>query len=213
MSPLRRTFTSLAVVVSAAAFASPPVRAVTRDVVREVRDSYEGRSYRLRADLRSAGSAVEPNTVSLGGIGYGREGAPVMFSRLETVFIDRIMSEGAARLSLTIYRSAEEARRLRSGAIPPPVMGGFGAATTLGFARADSTSVVLEMHSPKKDSGAQRQEIEALLRRLFYIDDEPTKDELARFVIDHKLWPIPRLAEVTGLPVAEIKDILLEGPR
>lgn len=209
----RRTTAPLAAALVAAAALAQPAEAVTRDVLREVRDAYEGRSYRLRADLRGAGSSVEPNTVSLEGFGYGREGAPVLFSRLQQVFIDRISSEGGTRLGLTIYRSAEQARRSRSGAIPPPVLGGYGPSPTLSFARADSTSVVLEMRSSKKDAEAQRQEIEALLRRLFYIDDEPTKDELAQFVVDHRLWPVPRLAEITGLPIAEIKDILLEGPR
>src|SRR5262245_36984608 len=75
----------------------PPAFAVSRDVAKDVRSVYEGRSLRLRLDLRSAAHAVEPNVLTASGIGYGRERSTVLFHRFETVFLERITSEGGAR--------------------------------------------------------------------------------------------------------------------
>jgi hypothetical protein len=197
----------------AGAVLEAPVRAVSRDVSREVRHAYEGRSLRLRVDLRPASQAIEPNVMTFEGIGYGREGSPVLFSRLETVFVERITSEGGSRLALIVYRNEEEMRRLRASAIPPPVMGMPGATQTLAnFAMTGSTTVVLELRTGKKDADGQRREIETLLGRLFYVDAEPSRAELEEFVLDHRFLPVGRLAAITDLTQDAVRRILEVPP-
>ena len=186
-----------------------PARAVAREVWRDVRDNYEGRSLRLRVDLRSAAHAVEPNVMTLEGLGYGREASPILFSRLERVYLERITSEGARRLALTVYRSQEEMQRLRAAAIPPPIMGIPGATQTqANFAITGSTTIMLELDAGKKDPEGQRREIETLIERLFYLDGDPPQEDLERFVLYHRTLPVGRLAAITGLTQDAVRRIL-----
>jgi hypothetical protein len=202
-------FLVLALVAAAA-----PAGAVPRDVVNEARGVYEGRTLRLRLDLRSASSGIEPNVLTLEGMGYARDDAPVLFGRLETVYVERLASEGGDRLSLTIYRSLEEMRQLRATAIPPPTMGGtpIGMQPMSGFARTGSTMVIFDLLAGKKDPAGQRGEIDTLMKRLFYVDDAPDRADLEDFVRHHRGWPVPRLAQVTGLPPEEIRTLLAAQP-
>jgi len=196
-----------------ATFVHGSARAVSRDVCRDIRDTYEGRSLRLRIDLRSASQAIEPNVMTMEGIGYGREESPVLFSRLDKVFLERVTSEGGSRLALTVYRSEEEMKRLRASAIPPPIMGIPGATQTLSnFAMTGSTTVMLELGAGKKDPDGQRRDIETLLSRLFYVDTEPTRAELEDFVLGHRLQPVGRLAAITGLTQDAVRSILEAAP-
>jgi hypothetical protein len=187
-----------------------PARAVAREVVNDVRGLYEGRTFRLRHDLRSASSAIEPNVLTLEGIGYARAEAPVLFGRLETVYLERVASEGGDRLSLTIYRSREEMQQLRATAIPPPTIGGapIGMQPMSGFARTGSTMVIFELTAGKKDQAGQRAETDTLMKRLFYIDDAPDRADLEEFVRQHHGWPVPRLVSVTGLSPDEVRALL-----
>jgi len=209
-----RPLLSLPVAALLAVAGSPPVLGVARDVVNEARSAYEGRTLRLRLDLKSAASAIEPNVLTLEGIGYGRPDAPVLFGRLETVYLERVASEGGDRLSLTVYRSREEMQQLRATAIPPPTIGGtpIGMQPMSGFARTGSTMVIFELLAKKKDPAAQREEIDTLMKRLFYLDDAPERGELEEFVRQHRGWPIPRLASVTGLSPDEVRAILDAKP-
>ena len=144
--PRRRAWIRPAVLLAIVLLRPLAADAVDRGVARDVRDAYEGRSLRLRVDLRSAAQAVEPNSISLEGVGYGREGSPVLFGRLETVFVERVTSEGGNRLGLTVYRSEEEMKRLRSSAIPPAILGIPTATSTMAsFARTGSTTVMLNL--------------------------------------------------------------------
>ena len=187
--------------------------AVERATIKDVRGTYEGRSFRLRIDLRPASQAIEPNVLTLEGIGYGREESPVLFGRFEQVYLERVTSEGGARVALTVYRNEEEMKRLRASAIPPPVMGMPGATQTLAnFAMTGSTTVMLELKAGKKDPDGQRREIESLLKRLFYVDTEPTSEELEEFVIAHRLQPVGRLAAITGLSQDAVRRILEAAP-
>lgn len=199
-----------AVLALAGLLPARPVGAVAREVVNEARGVYEGRTFRLRLDLRSASSAIEPNVLTLEGMGYARAEAPVLFGRLETVYLERIASEGGDRLSLTIYRSLEEMRQLRATAIPPPTMGGtpIGMQPMSGFARTGSTMVIFDLTAGKKDQAGQRAETDTLMKRLFYIDDAPERAELEEFVRQHRGWPVPRLAAVTGLGQDEVRALL-----
>jgi hypothetical protein len=194
--------------------AAMPLGAVPRDVVNEARGVYEGRTLRLRLDLRSASSGIEPNVLTLEGMGYARADAPVLFGRLETVYVERLASEGGDRLSLTIYRSLEEMRQLRATAIPPPTMGGapIGMQPMSGFARTGSTMVLFDLLAGKKDPAAQRGEIDTLMKRLFYVDDAPDRADLEDFVRQHRGWPVPRLAAATGLSPDEIRSLLAAQP-
>lgn len=209
-----RPLLSLPVAALLAVAGSPPVLGVARDVVNEARSAYEGRTLRLRLDLKSAASAIEPNVLTLEGIGYGRPDAPVLFGRLETVYLERVASEGGDRLSLTVYRSREEMQQLRATAIPPPTIGGtpIGMQPMSGFARTGSTMVIFELLAKKKDPAAQRGEIDTLMQRLFYLDDAPERGELEEFVRQHRGWPIPRLASVTGLSPDEVRALLDAKP-
>jgi hypothetical protein len=193
----------------AAALPAPPAGAVTREVVHEFREAYEGRALQLRYDLDSAMHALEPNVFGLGGMGHGRENGQVLFYALETVYIDRVMSEGGSRLTLTIFRSSETAQRLKSQAVPPPITGiPTGSQSIATYASSDSTAVALELQAGKKDPEAQRREIETLFGRLFYVDSKPTQDDLTRFVAAHRDWPVSRLTKITGLDSATVKDII-----
>jgi hypothetical protein len=206
-----------AAVLAAALFValSPrPATGVSRDVARAIREAYEGRTLRLRFDLHSAAHSVEPNVLALGGMGRGREGSPVLFYRLETVYLERVTSEGGSRVSLTIYRSADDARNLRATAIPAPALGNPAAdRSQAAFARSDSTSVVLELAAGRKDPEAQRREITTLMGRLFYIDADPTRDEIAGFVWQHRDWTVSRLASITGLSPDEVRALTTGAPR
>jgi hypothetical protein len=190
------------------ALSCAPAAAVGRDVARDARDAYEGRTLRLRIDLHSAAHSVEPNVLGMGGMGYGREGSPVLFHRLETVYLERVTSEGGSRVALTIYRSAEEARNLRATAIPAPALGNPAAdRSQAAFARAGSTTVILDLAAGRKEPDAQRREITTLMERLFYIDREPTRDDIESFVWQHRDWPVTRLASVTGLAPDEVRAL------
>lgn len=189
---------------------APPAEAISREAQREIRARYEGMTLRLRIDLRAATSAAIPNVVSLDGVGYGRERAPVIFGRMEKVYLERITSEGSTRLGLTVYRSLEEARQLRASAIPQPTGANpnFGR-TMAAFARQGSTSIVLELRADRKDPQGQIQEIEALLDRAFY-REEPGPEEMADFVRRNRGLPISRLRTLTGLEAESIRRILAE---
>ncbi|HKQ98347.1 MAG TPA: hypothetical protein VJV75_10760 [Candidatus Polarisedimenticolia bacterium] len=186
--------------------------AVDRTLGKDLRARYEGRTFRLRVDLRSAAHSVEPNLISLEGVGYGRETSPVMFYRLESVFVDRLTSEGGARLALTIYRSEDEARRMRAVSIPSPVVGNPAGANTMGaYARGGSTSVMVELKAGKKEPEAQRGEADLLMHRLFYLDGDPARSDLEAFVLEHRNWSVSRLATITGLTPDEVR-VLTTSP-
>jgi len=119
------------------------------------------------------------------------------------------MSEGGSRLTLTIFRSGETARRLKSQAVPSPITGiPTGSQSIATYASSDSTAVALELAAGKKDPDAQRREIETLLGRLFYVDAKPTRDDLTRFVAGHRDWPVSHLAKLTGLDPDAVKEII-----
>jgi len=186
-----------------------PVRAIQRDTFKDIRGRFEGMTYRLRVDLKAGGRAGDPNVVSLDGVGYPSERAPILFDALESVYLQRVTSEGGTRLSLTVYRNKEEADRLRASAVPPPTMANPNYGRTLAtFAMQGSTSVLLELKSGKKDPQGQLAEIEALLDRVFYVNSEPTREDLEAFVRKHTGWSISRLKGVTGLPESDIRAIL-----
>jgi hypothetical protein len=208
---LNRYGIALAAVAAAGALAAAvPCVAVARAVLSELRPRYEGRTLRLRVDLRSSSSAIEPNVVTMEGIGYAKKEAPVLFGRLETVYLERMASEGGARVSLTVYRNEDEIKQLRATAVPPPAITGIptGMSPSPGFARSGSTSVILELSAPKSDPSTQQRQIETLLGKLFYLDGDPTREELEQFVRQHHGWPLPRLAAVTGLPEEDIRRLI-----
>jgi hypothetical protein len=212
----RRTRRRAAPLAAALILALSPLAAtaVDRDVARAIRGAYEGRTLRLRHDLRSAAHAVEPNVFAIGGMGYGSETSPVLFWRLETVFLDRVTSEGGSRVSLTIYRSADDARNMRATAIPAPSLGNPAAdRSQVAFARTDSTSVMLELAAGRKDPEGQRREITTLMERLFYIDADPTRAEIEGFVLQHRDWTVSRLASITGLTPDDVRAVITGAPR
>ena len=201
-----------AVLCAAVLLPGTGARGVSRDVCKEIRDHYEGLTFRLRVDLRAAGRAGDPNVVSLDGVGYPSERAPVLFTCLESVYLQRLTSEGGALLGLTVYRSREEAVRLRASAIPPAMGANPNFGRTLAtFAQQGSTSVVLELKTGKKDSEGQRQEIETLLDRVFYVRSDPTRNDLESCVRLHPTLPIPRLRALTGLPDDAIRALVKDA--
>jgi hypothetical protein len=191
--------------------AAPPALAVAHSVISQLRPQYEGRTLRLRVDLRSSASAIEPNVMTMEGMGYAKKETPVLFGRLESVYLERLASEGGTRVSLTIYRSEDEIRQLRATAVPPPAITGIptGMSPSPGFARSGSTSVILELSAPKSDPTAQQKQIEEMLGRVFYLDGDPPREELEQFVRQHRGWPLPRLAAVTGLPEDDIRSLIM----
>ena len=206
--PRTRRLLAVAALLAAATL---PAGAVQRDAYKEIRDRLVGTTLRLRIDLKSAGHAVTPNAVSVDGVHYGSERAPVLFERLQKIYVDRVTDEGGQRLGLTIYRDVDEARSLRASDIPQP--GNPMAGRTLAlFAQTGSTSVTLELRSGKKDQAGQLAELELLLGRIFYVDAEPTQDELEEFVRRHRGSSIGWLHSMTGLDPAAIRALLAEHP-
>jgi len=202
----------VAVAAASCLLAASGAWAIQRDTCKEIRSRYEGLSFRLRIDLKAAGRAADPNVVTLDGVGYPSEHSPILFSGLETVYLQRITSEGGTRLGLTVYRSQEEANRLRASAIPGPTMSNPNFGRTLAtFAQQGSTSVVLELKAGKKDPQGQMEEIETLLDRIFYLKSEPARAELETFVRRHAGMPISRLRAITGLPEDEIRALLKDA--
>jgi hypothetical protein len=190
----------------------PSVRAVQRDTRKDIQSRYEGLSFRLRVDLRAARGATDPNVVSMDGVGYPSERSPILFNALETVYLERITSEGGTRLGLTVYRSREEADRLRASAIPSQSMFNPNYGRTIAtYAQQGSTSVILELKAGKKDAAGQLAEIETLLDRVFYLKSEPTRGELEMFVRRHTGWSISRLRAATGLPEDEIRVLMKDA--
>jgi len=186
-----------------------PAGAIKRDLFKDLRAEYEGMTFQLRVDLRRADAATAPNVMSAAGVGYARERSPVLFHRLQRVYIDRVTNDGKRSIGLTIYRNAGQADQYRALAIPPPALANPNAGGTLAaFAQTDSTEVLLELQAPKSETGAQRQEIETLLRRLFYVASEPTREELEEVVLMHRGKSMGQLQALTGLEVQQIREIL-----
>jgi len=193
--------------------AAGEARGVQSAALKEIRGQYEGLDLRLRVDLARMTGAKAPNVVGLDGIGHGREGAPVLFGRMDRVYLERIVNDGANRVELTVYASREEANRLRASNIPQPSMSNPNLGQTLAsFAQLSSTSVVLELKADKRDPDGQRREIETLLDRIFYLKSEPTVDELYDFVRQHPGLSIQRLRDLTGLDSATIRGLIEEKP-
>src|SRR6266850_1138573 len=158
MSRARPSLFRLAAALFVVAWAgpAPELPAVQRDTYKDIRGRYEGLSLRLRVDLRAAGRATDPNVMSLAGVSYPVERSPILFGALDTVYLQRVTSEGGTRLGLTIYRSQEEADRLRASAIPAPTMANPNYGHTLAtFAQQGSTTVMLELQAGKKDAPGQ----------------------------------------------------------
>ena len=189
-----------------------PALAIKRSLFKEIRARYEGMTLRLRADLRPATVTTTPNVISDAGIGYVRERSPVLFRRLQKVYIGRLTNNGKQRLELTIYRSAGEADRYRALAIPPPALANPHASSTLAaFAQLDSTSVLIELQAGKKEPARQREEIDALISRLFYVEDEPTYEELVAVILQNRGATMRTLRALTGLEQKAIMRILEEA--
>ena len=191
--------------------ASSDAVAIHRDAYHEIRGRYEGLTLRLRADLMEMTGARPPNLVSLDGISHGRERAPVLFGKLERVYIQRVINEGGDRIGLTIYRTQQEADRFRASNVPQPSFANPNYGRTLGsFAQLSSTSVELELKTPKGDPDAQVREVETLLDRIFYLNSQPTREEAENFVREHSGLPVDRLRELTGLEAGRIREIQRE---
>ncbi len=186
-----------------------PAGAVKRQLFRDVRAEYEGMTFQLRIDLRPATVASTPTVVKSEGVGYVRERSPVLFHRLQKVYIDRVTNDGKRHIGLTIYRSADQAKQYRALAIPPPALANPNASGTLAaFAQMDSTAVLIELRAGKKEPDLQRGEIETLLRRIFYIASEPTREDLEEAVLRHLGASMARMRDLTGLESDEIREIL-----
>ncbi len=186
-----------------------PALAVRRETLRQLRDDYAGHTFRLRTDLRGTNYLVISNVVDEKGIRYRGRELPILFRQMETVYLDRISNEREKSVTLTLYRSRDDARQIR-GAIPAaPLPVGPDRNTTLGnFARDLSTSVTLEIAAGKDNPDAQREQVTTLLNRLFYLKEEPTYEEKEAFIRSHRDFPAARLAQVTGLDEAVIRGIL-----
>jgi len=187
-----------------------PATALHRDVYKEIRSRYEGLTLRLRIDLRVSDTPMAANVVSLSGVGHGRESSPVLFTALEEVFVQRVSNDGRDQIAFALYRSEDESRFLRS--VPSPLPGYPPTSTggsLPGFARQGSTELVFQVRAAKKEPGLQREEMETLLQRAFYLGDaEPTTGELEAFVRRHSSLPLSRLQALTGLPAERIRDLL-----
>ena len=205
-----RRYAASALLLAALSFSFPAtVLGVKRTLVNEVQSDYAGRFYQLRADLRGTDSFAAFNVVNEQGIQYrGREMA-VLFYRMETVYVDRISSEGKREIRLTLYRNRNDARQIRGSVPAAPLPVGPDRDSAPGsFNRDLSTNVILEFRAGKEDPVAQREEFTALMQSLFYIKEAPTYDQRENFILSHPDLPVPRLSSITGLSEDLVREIL-----
>ena len=187
--------------------------AVKREVIKSFQEEFAQHTYQLRVDLQGTNYLSVPNVVTEKGFRYRGRQFPVMFREMEWVYLARVSNGGNNTVELTIYRNKKEAEQIR-GAIPSAPFGpAAGTETALGsFARDLSTTVTLELKSGKENAAAQREEIRALLGRVFYIKEEPTQDEKEAYIRSHADLSVFKLAENTGLPEEMVKRILETRP-
>ena len=193
---------------------SQPALAVKREVIRDFQEDFGGRSYKLRVDLQGTNYMSVPNVMSAKGFKYQGRQFPVLFHRLQLVYLDRISNETGKSVALTIYRSRNDAGQIRGSIPSAPMNPAAGASeTALGsFAREFSTTVVLELSAEKKDLDGQREQILDLLQKVFYVREEPSFEEKEAFIRENRDLPIPKLMDLTGLPEQAVRHILEHKP-
>jgi len=183
--------------------------AVSRDVIRGLREDFAGHTYKLRLDLRGTNYLVEPNILDQGGMRYRGRDLGILFPQMEDVYLDRISSAGKKALTLTLYRSEADAHQIR-GAIPavPLPVGPDRNATVGNFARSLSTNALLEVQAEKSDPAGQREQFVALLDRLFYLKGGASYEEKEKFILTHPDLPLSKLMKMTGLAEEVVSGIL-----
>ena len=188
--------------------------AVKREVIRGYQEDFGGRTYRLRVDLQGTNYMSVPNVMTARGFKYQGRQFPVLFHRMQMVYLDRISNESGKSVALTIYRSRNDAGQIRGSIPSAPMNPAAGASeTTLGsFARDFSTTVVLELTAEKQDLDGQRGQILDLLQKVFYVREEPTFEEKEAFIRENRDLPVPKLMEMTGLPEQAVRNILEHKP-
>ena len=191
-----------------------PALAVKREVIRDFQEDFGGRSYKLRVDLQGTNYMSVPNVMSAKGFKYQGRQFPVLFHRMQMVYLDRISNETGKSVALTIYRSKNDAGQIRGSIPSAPMNPAAGASeTALGsFARDFSTTVVLELTAEKKDLDGQREQILDLLQKVFYVRAEPSFDEKEAFIRENRDLPIQKLMDLTGLPEQAVRNILEHRP-
>ena len=206
--PLRKAAPPVAFAL-ALLFGVSSASAVRREVVRDLQDEFGGRSFQLRVDLQRTNYFSAANVLDARGLTHQGRTLATLFLQMETVFLERVVSDGGKSVALTVYRNRDEAQRIR-GAVPGqafPVGGDLGA--TMGnFARDLSTTVVLEVAAEKSDPDAQQRQFLELLDRLFYMKTAPTYEEKEAFITAHRTLPLGRLTEITGLSDEVVRGIL-----
>jgi hypothetical protein len=207
----RAAVAAAGVVLLSGGFGVGAAWAIEKGTYRTLRDRLEGRTLRLRVDLRAADTPLAANTISLEGMRHGRETSPVLFMQMQTVYVQRVINLGKTRLGLTVYRSEGESKYLR-GAVPPPYAANPNATGTVAaYARQGSTGINLELKAARSDPAAQLKEAETLLDRLFYMSGEPSREELEFFVRRHPYLPLSQLEKLTGLDEATVKGLVEQG--
>lgn len=183
--------------------------AVKREVIKSFQADFGEHTYRLRVDLQGTNYLSVPNVVTDKGFSYQGRQFAVMFREMEMVYLARFTNAGSSEVALTIYRNKDDAEQIR-GAVPSTPFGpAAGTEVALGaFARDLSTTVTLELHSPKHDLPAQKEEILRLLNRLFYLKDEPTAEEKEAFIRSHPQLSLAKLSHLTGMPEEVVRGIL-----
>jgi hypothetical protein len=186
--------------------------AVKRDIIKDLQTEYAGRIYQLRMDLRGTDYFAAFNVVNDQGVHYRGRQLAVIFYGMETVYLDRISNESQREIRLSIYRNQSDARQIRGSVPTAPLPMGPDHETALGaFARDLSTTVILELRAGKDEPSVQREQITALMERLFYIKESPTFDQKEAFVLSHMDLPVPRLTSITGLGEDQVRGILMKG--
>lgn len=192
-----------------------PALAVKREVIRGAQEDFGGRSYRLKVDLQGTNYLSVPNVMTAKGFKYQGRQFPVLFHKMQMVYLDRVSNDSSKTVALTVYRTKDDAGQIR-GSLPSAPMNpatAGAAETALGaFARAFSTTVILELTAEKKDLPGQRQQILELLRQVFYVKEEPSFEEKEAFIRENPDLSIPRLVEMTGLPEEMVRRIRDRGP-
>jgi hypothetical protein len=201
-----------ALLFTAAALAPTSVLAVKHEIVKDLHAEYSGRSYQLRTDLRGTDYFATFNVVNDKGVEYRGREMPILFYQMETVYLDRISNEGEREIRLSIFRNSNDAHQIR-GSVPaaPLPVGPDRESTLSAFARDLSTNVILEVRAPKSEPVLQRQQIGALLDRLFFLKETPTFDQKEAFILSHPDLPLPRLMAITGLGEDFVRGIIKRG--
>ena len=172
---------------------------------------YQGKKFRLRIPLRPSEPYVGAQYVDYEGAHFPNYKQPVMYEAIERVTIDSVGRSGDG-FYIVVAREAGTSDRV----VSDQVWEGFikerqPAGDAINRAFRESLAIVGLRTGTAAKLLSDEEEVaaaEELLKKVFYIDSEPTREELLEFVRGHREYPVEALMEITGLSLEDIRGCL-----